>query len=208
VNIFESTKLEFRRKIFVLAGAKIDVADQQSGTGVGFVKMKAFKLKEDIRLFADETKTQELLTIQARQIIDFGATYDVSDPQSGSKLFSLQRKGLRSTFVRDKWLILDSQGNEYGYYEEVGVLALIRRYTGWIPFFGGLVEFVFFFLSIDYELYVTTSGQPQLAAIMTRHKNPFVVKYETDATVGDTNVDNRMIVAATTMLTIIEVSKN
>jgi len=208
MTIYESTKLEFRRKVFVLAGAKIHVTDQASGQLVGFVKMKAFKLKEDIRLFIDESKTQELLSIKARQIFDFGATYDVTDPQSGTKMFSLRRKGLRSTFVRDKWLILDPQDNEYGYYEEAGTLALIRRYTGWIPLVGGLVEFVFFFLTIDYELYVTTSGQPQLAATMTRRKNPFVIKYETDAIAGETNVDNRIIVAATTMLSIIEVSKN
>jgi len=208
MSIYESSELEFRRKLIVFAGAKIDVTDQASGQLVGFIKMKAFKLKEDIRLFVDSSMSQELLTIKARQIIDFGATYDVYDPPSGAKMFSLRRKGLRSSFVRDKWIILDPQENEYGYYEEAGPLALLRRYTGWIPIFGGLVELIFFFLTIDYELYVTTSGQPQLAATMTRRKNPFVIKYETDASSGEINIDNRVIVAAATMLTIIEVSKN
>jgi hypothetical protein len=208
MNIFESTALEFRRKVLVLVGAKIDVTDQASGQAVGFIKMKAFKLKEDIRLYSDATETEELLTIKARQIIDFGATYDVSDPQTGSLLFSLQRKGLKSSFVRDNWLILDPQGNQYGYYEEAGTLALMRRYVSWIPFFGAFVDFVFFFLAIDYELYVTTSGQRQLAATMTRRKNPFVVKYTTNSMVGETTVDNRITVAASTMLTIIEASKN
>lgn len=208
MNIYDSKKLEFRRKLLVLAGAKIDVTDHDSNEQVGFIKMKAFKLKEDIRIYTDSSQTQELLTIKARQIIDFGATYDVRSPGSEEIMFSLQRKGLRSMFVRDNWLLLDNQGNQFGYYEETGTLALLRRYIVNIPLFGGLIDLVFAFIAIDYELYVTTNGQPQLAATMTRRKNPFVIKYSTDATAGETTVDNRVIVAAATMLTVIEVSKN
>ena len=41
-------------------------------------KTKARKLREDIRLFAPNSK-QAVLRIATRQIIDFGATYDVFD---------------------------------------------------------------------------------------------------------------------------------
>ena len=43
-----------------------------------------FELKEDIRVYSDETDT-ELLFIRARQILDFSAAYDSVDSQMGTK---------------------------------------------------------------------------------------------------------------------------
>ena len=48
------------------------VYDSQENV-VAFCKMKAFKLREDIRVYTSEDATNELLSIQARQIIDFSA---------------------------------------------------------------------------------------------------------------------------------------
>ncbi|HLB64603.1 MAG TPA: hypothetical protein VJJ46_07155, partial [Anaerolineales bacterium] len=44
-----------------------------------FSQQKMFRLREDIRVYADEARTVELLWIQARQILDFSAAYDVTD---------------------------------------------------------------------------------------------------------------------------------
>ncbi|MFB6373131.1 MAG: hypothetical protein ABEN55_08455, partial [Bradymonadaceae bacterium] len=46
-----------------------------------FVKQKAFKLKEAIRIFADEDMTDEQLRIEARNVMDFSGTYDVETPE-------------------------------------------------------------------------------------------------------------------------------
>ncbi|MDP7313111.1 MAG: hypothetical protein QF831_06700, partial [Candidatus Thalassarchaeaceae archaeon] len=48
-----------------------DVNDQV----IAYSKQKRFKLKEDIVLYSDETCTQPLISIKARSVIDFGATY-------------------------------------------------------------------------------------------------------------------------------------
>jgi len=208
MKIFETTKLEFRRKILVLAGAKIDVTDSATGALVGFIKMKAFKLREEIKLYSDTQQTQLLLSINARQIIDFGATYDVTPAEQQQTAFSLRRQGLRSTFVRDKWMIIGSNNDEYGFFEETGTFAIVRRYIAMIPFIGGLVDFVFFFMTIDYKLYVTSSGEQLHAATLTRKKNPFVIKYNTSTENMQTTIDPQIVVAAGTMLTIIEVTKN
>ena len=69
-----------RRKVLKIFGAAFHVYDAQGGL-VGYCKQKAFKLKEDIRLFTDESCSTELLRLAARQMIDFGATYDVTTPQ-------------------------------------------------------------------------------------------------------------------------------
>src|SRR6478672_8111123 len=95
-----------RKKVFKVFGAAFHVYDT-AGSVVLYSKQKAFKLKEDIRLYTDESMGSELLTIQARQIIDFSAAYDVVDAVTRQKLGALKRKGW-SSLVRDSWLVMDA----------------------------------------------------------------------------------------------------
>jgi hypothetical protein len=69
-----------RRKVFKIFGAAFHVYDPQGGL-VGYCKQKAFKLREDIRIYTDESCSTEFLTIKARSIIDFGSTYDCHAPR-------------------------------------------------------------------------------------------------------------------------------
>ena len=78
-GVFSHDRYLFRRKVFQLVGGVFHIYDPY-GRVVLYSKQKAFKLKEDIRIYSDERGTNELLTIKARQIVDFGATYDVVDP--------------------------------------------------------------------------------------------------------------------------------
>jgi len=107
---------------------------EPSGALVLYSEMKALKLKESIKIYSDEQNPRELLSIQARQIIDFRAPYDVTDSVTGQKLGALRRKGLKSVF-RDEWLILDAADQEFGKIEEDSMgLALVRRFlTNLLP---------------------------------------------------------------------------
>jgi len=206
MDIFKSNSLEFRRKFLVLAGAKIDIKDVDTDMDAGFIKMKAFKLKEDIRLFTDESMTTTLLAIKARQVIDFGATYDVFDGPEKHQLFSLQRKGLSSTFVRDTWFVLNNDGQKYAEISEVGDVALLHRYIGFLPIVGAVIEILFWFTKQKYELRLTDGGQ--LAGVIVRQKNPFIIKFTTHTENAERTVDPQILVAATAMLSVIDGSKN
>ena len=93
-----------------------------------FSQQKLFKLKEDIRVYADETKTRELLNIQARQIVDFSAYYDVIDSQYSTKVGGLRRKGFRS-ILQDEWEVFDSKEKLIGILKEDSLQqALLRRF--------------------------------------------------------------------------------
>ena len=122
-----------RRKIFKLFGAAFHIYDP-SGRVVFYSKMKAFKLKEDIRLYTGEDMQTEILRIQARQIIDFSAAYDVIDSTTSRKVGVLKRKGLKS-ILKDEWIIMDAEDKEIGFIKEDStLLALIRRFlTNLIP---------------------------------------------------------------------------
>jgi hypothetical protein len=99
------TEFTIRKKIISFLGAKFHIYDSNDKL-IGFSKQKAFKLKEDIRLYTDESTDEERLTIQARKVIDFSAAYDVVDSKKDKKLGALQRKGFKS-MIRDEWVVLD-----------------------------------------------------------------------------------------------------
>ena len=131
--MFDLDRFLVRRKVFRILGAGFHVYDP-AGRVVGFSEQKAFKLKEDIRVFTDEAKSKELLVIRARQIIDFSAAYDVVDSAEGRKVGAARRKGWAS-ILRDSWEILDENDRPIAHLQEDSTaLALVRRFlTNLIP---------------------------------------------------------------------------
>ena len=114
---------------FSLLGAKFHIYNP-AGDLIGFSKQKAFKLKEDIRVYRDEAMDEEWLHIGARNIIDFSAAYDVTEPKSGRRLGTLRRAGLSSMF-RDKWIVLDADERQIGEIaEDSMLLAMVRPICG------------------------------------------------------------------------------
>jgi uncharacterized protein YxjI len=117
-----------RKKFFKLFGGSFYVYDSNGDLAL-FSKMKAFKLKEDIRVFTGEDMTTEALSIQARSVLDFSGSYDVYDSATGQRVGALRRKGLKSSFYKDEWVILDGAEREIGLIqEENAFLALLRKY--------------------------------------------------------------------------------
>jgi len=187
-TVFNHDVFHARAKVFDIA-PKFMFYDPQ-GTQIGFLKQKLFKLKEDIRLYTDESMTQELLLIKARSIIDFSAAYDVTDPQTQQKVGALKRKGMKS-IIRDEWLILDAADREIGLLQEdSSALALFRRLID----LGSLIPQSFTF-SMD--------GQPIGEA--KQNFNPFVRKLNVDMTRDPgRKLDRRLVAAAVVLLLAIE----
>jgi uncharacterized protein YxjI len=106
-----------------------------------FVEQKRFKFKEDIRFFADETKTQELLRINARQRFDPKARYDVTAPD-GAKVGEIQ-KVFGASLLRSTYTLFDAAGNEVCTVREQSMpKALFRRAIGFIPYIGGYADWL------------------------------------------------------------------
>jgi uncharacterized protein YxjI len=125
-NPFGHQKYLLKKRILVMLGAKLNIYDP-SGNMMMVVQQKAFKLREDIRIYSDEDFTQEVLSIKARKIMDFSAAYDVVDPVRNEKVGVLRRKGW-SSIVRDNWEVLDAMDVKRGEITEDNMmLALIRR---------------------------------------------------------------------------------
>lgn len=129
---FQLNQYLLKRQVFALTG-KFRFFDP-NGRLLLFSEQKMFKLREDIRVYSDESKAQEVLMIKARQIVDFSAAYDVVDTVMGQKVGALRRKGWAS-MLRDEWEVLDANDNMIGkLFEDSMGLALLRRFlTGLIP---------------------------------------------------------------------------
>lgn len=125
-DAFHHSGYTIRRKVLTILGAKFHVYSDD-GELLFFTKQKAFKLKEDIRLYASEAMEQEMLVLRARSVIDFGVTFDVFDPVAGEVVGSIRRKGLRS-MLRDEWMLFDPANHQVATVKEDGsVLAILRR---------------------------------------------------------------------------------
>lgn len=128
---YTHSQYHLKRQAIALTG-KVRVYDP-SGKVVLYVEQRMFKLREDIRVYSDESKTREVLVIKARSIIDFSAAYDVIDVSRNEKVGVIRRKGLRS-ILRDEWEVLDAQDRPLGVLlEDTPGLALLRRLIGVIP---------------------------------------------------------------------------
>jgi len=123
--VFQHERYVLKRQVLALTG-RFRIYDPM-GNLVMFSEQKMFRLREDIRVYADEARTREVLTVKARQILDFSAAYDVVDSETGQKAGALRRKGLRS-ILRDEWEVLDAGDNVTGLlFEDSIALALLRR---------------------------------------------------------------------------------
>lgn len=186
-NPFEHSSYLVRRKFLQLFGSSFHIYDPQ-GRLVFYSRQKAFKLREDIRLYTGEDMATEVLLIKARQIVDLAAAYDVYDSSTGEKVGALRRKGLKSLF-RDEWRFLDPDDQEIGVIREDGLaLALIRRLlTNLIP----------------QSFHAEIGGRPVCS--FRQKFNPFVYKLTVDFTADPGHLLNRRLgIAAALLLAAIE----
>ncbi len=186
-SAFQYHQYLLKRQVFALTGKfRIFGPGQQL---LLYSQQKMFKLREDIRVFSDESMTQELLHIQARQIIDFSAAYDVIDSSDQAKVGVLRRKGFRS-MMRDEWEVLDTNDQPIGVLQEDSVgYALLRRFL-----LGSL-------LPQNYDL-LFPDGR---VADLRQRFNLFSYQLDIDFTMDPSHrLDRRLGIAAAVLLAAIE----
>ncbi|MEO8354984.1 MAG: hypothetical protein ABI621_03645 [Chloroflexota bacterium] len=185
--IFQFPSYLLKRQAIALTG-KFRFYDP-AGRLVMFSEQKMFRLREDIRVYGDENKTQEVLSIKARQIVDFSAAYDVVDTAMNQKVGALRRRGW-SSILRDEWEVLDANDNVIGkLFEDSIGLAMLRRFLlgSWLP-----------------QNYDLTLGDTRVADLK---QNFNLLRYELNLDFSmDTaqRLDRRLGIAAGTLLAAVE----
>jgi len=179
-----------RKRLFNFLSTGFHIYDPQGNLAM-YSKMKAFKLKEDIRLYTDESLETEVLTIQADRVIDFSASYAVKDATTGESVGAMKRAGLKS-MLRDEWHVFASDGSQLGKIIENSTLkALVRRF----------IELAALFMPQKYH--VDVNGQT--ICTMQQTFNPFIMRLVVDFTPDkDNQLDPRLGLAAAVLLCAIE----
>jgi uncharacterized protein YxjI len=175
----------FRRKVFTLLGKAFHVYDGR-GNLVFYSRQKPFKLREDFRVYSDETRSRELLIIKTPQVFDISAVYGVQDATTGDVVGAIKRMGFKS-IVKDEWIFMSTEGREIGKLTEVSLAgALLSRFVNLIP-----------------QQYVVLSEGREVARIK-QHFNPFILKYTLTIAEEAPPIDRRLLIAAGILLSGIE----
>lgn len=139
--------LDFKFKITTLA-SDFNITDR-NGNDVAYVRQKMFRLKEDVIVFSDESRTKELFNIKANQWIDFNASYMMTALLTGKKFGSLARKGVRSIW-KARYDIIDEKDKPiYQINEDNGWIKVFDSFLGEIPILGMLTGY---FLNPSYTV--------------------------------------------------------
>jgi uncharacterized protein YxjI len=109
--------------------------DGSVGQLLAFAQQKRMAFREQVTLYVDDQRQHPLIGFKARQIIDLGATYDVTDA-AGAPI-GLFRKDFAKSLLRSTWhLEQPGLGTATGS-ERNQLVAILRRFIdtlSWLPY--------------------------------------------------------------------------
>lgn len=205
-NIFEKSKnmflknlnypLDFKFKITTFS-SDFNITDK-NGNYVAYVRQKIFKLKDDVIVFNDESKSQELFRIKANQWIDFNASYSITDLVQEKNFGRLARKGMRSLW-KSQYNILDENDQpKYQINEDNAWTKVLDGFVSEIPLVG---MFTGYFLNPSYTV-VDNSGKE----IFRLKKMPSLIgrRFQLDRLYDLADEDESLIVLSFLMMVLLE----
>ncbi len=188
--------LDFKFKISTLA-SDFNITDK-NGNYVAYVRQKMFKLKEDVIVFNDESKSKELFRIRANKWIDFNASYSLNEVQTGKSYGRLARKGMRSIW-KASYDILDAADQPK---------FKIQEDNAWVRFFDGMVGeipiigmFTGYFLNPSY----TITGMDEKAYFKLKKMPSFFGRrFQLDRLIDIDDEDESIVILSLLMMTLLE----
>jgi hypothetical protein len=146
--------LELTFKIGTLSN-DFTAADAEGRT-VAYVRSKLFKLKEDIQVFSDESRTQVDYTIKANKWLDFSASYMFADG-AGNNLGMIARKGWASIWKAHYEILDNNNKNEFTIREDNAWVKVWDALLSEVPIAGMLTGY---FFNPSYSVINNATGQP------------------------------------------------
>lgn len=133
-----------------------DEAGNQAGLAA-LAQQKRLAFKEKVTFFSDEQKTATAFTFRAEKVLDVHGRYFVED--ANGQIVGMFKKEFLNSLINSTWKVMDASGTElFTVKESNEVLAAIRRFGGWIPIVGEIIELVTLFLKYHF-VFLDTAGQ-------------------------------------------------
>lgn len=190
-------KINFR--LLALA-PRISVTDA-SGKEFLYVEQKVFALKEAIKVFDNEKDKNILYTIQANQIIDFGATYFFYNEKKDS-LGSITQDGMRSLYQASYLVSNKKEEPVYKVIQTNPMVGLIDSFISMIPFADLVTGFI---LNPSYTLMSQDGDKP----LIHMKKKPSFFESEFEVTLAEEGLSkDEEILALLTLIMIVQLERN
>jgi hypothetical protein len=133
--------LQLNFKLIALA-PRIRMRDA-AGNEVFYVHQKTFKLKEDIRIYSDESKSREMYNIRADRILDFSAKYRIYASESGGTVGAIKHRGLRSIWNATYEIYDPNDQQSHLLKEDNPWIKVLDGLSDMIPFVGLFTGYIF-----------------------------------------------------------------
>jgi uncharacterized protein YxjI len=109
--------------------------DGSEGEMVAFAQQKRLAFKEQVTIFTDDSKQYPFLGFKARQALDLGATYDITD-HNGAPIGNF-RKDFKQSLLRSTWHLEQPGLGVTTGQERSQVVSILRRFVdslSWLPY--------------------------------------------------------------------------
>lgn len=188
--------LDFKFKITTLS-SDFNITDR-NGNYVAYVRQKMFKLKEDVVVFSDESKSKELFNIKADRWLDFNASYSMLDLQNNRTFGRLARKGMRSIWKSQYDIVDENENVKFQITEDNAWVKIIDGFVSEIPIVG---MFTGYFLNPSYTVKDSAGKE-----YFTLKKMPSMIgrRFQLDRLVDIDDEEESRVVLAFLMMVLLE----
>ncbi|PCJ66425.1 MAG: hypothetical protein COA58_06515 [Bacteroidetes bacterium] len=172
-------------------------AQDANGRTLAYVKQKLFKLKEDISVYSDESKSEVNYKIKADRWIDFSAAYSITD-STGNELGKIARKGWASLWKAEYDLIDKHQQPQFKIREENGWIKVFDSLLGEIPILGMFTGYLF------NPSYKVTNNNEDIVLRLKKEPSFFGRKFTIDKLGTTDNDDDELVILGLMMMILLE----
>lgn len=130
---------------FVNKYAIYTAGEDSEKTGlVALAQQKRLAFKEKVLFYTDEQKSKQAFSFHAEKVMDIHGRYFVED--ASGKQIGVFKKDFTQSLLNSTWNILDAHDEvKFIIKESNQTLAILRRFTGYIPFIGDIAELILLF---------------------------------------------------------------
>jgi uncharacterized protein YxjI len=122
----------------------------EKGGLVAFAQQKRLAFREKVTFYQDEAKTTPIFTLRAEKVLDVHGRYFVED--MNGQLLGMFQKRFAKSLINSTWIIMDTAGNQLFVVQENNmVLAVLRRFISFVPYFGDILEIVIKFFKYHFQ---------------------------------------------------------
>lgn len=118
---------------------------------LALAQQKRLAFREKVTFYKDDTKIMPLFSFRAEKVMDVHGRYFVENEKGD--VIGAFKKEFGKSLLNSTWNILDETGQpKLQINESNQVLAIVRRFGGFIPILGGFVEIITALLRYHFDL--------------------------------------------------------